>query len=151
MLLFLSMMAYGAENCVLDTCDDASSAATSSQSVLEEPLTLCSASPRTGWFRDGYCRTDTQDRGVHVVCAAMTQEFLGFTKAQGNDLSTPYPASNFPGLKPGDRWCLCASRWLEAHRAGKAPTPILSATHRKALTIIPKQTLQSAANRPADP
>ena len=87
----------------------------------------------------------TATRGVHVVCATMTDAFLTYTKAQGNDLSTPAPRSNFPGLKAGDKWCLCASRWLQAHRAGSAPTPVLEATHEKALQIIPKPILYKAA------
>ena len=88
--------------------------------------------PLTGWYRDGYCRTDHRDYGVHTVCASMTSDFLQFTKSQGNDLSTPRPPS-FPGLNPGDRWCLCASRWEEARRAGKAPDVVLEATNGASL------------------
>ena len=89
------------------------------RSVADTPLQVCSTKPMTGWFRDGYCRTQSADKGRHVVCAEMTQEFLDFTRRRGNDLSTP--RGRFVGLKPGDRWCLCALRWREAHEAGKAP------------------------------
>jgi len=92
--------------------------------------------PLTGWFRDGCCKTDDHDRGRHVVCAQMTETFLTFTKARGNDLSTPAPGYNFPGLKPGDRWCLCAVRWKEALDAGCAPPVVLSSTHKKALEYV---------------
>ena len=88
--------------------------------VLGGPLRLCCSSPMTGWFRDGYCRTDDNDTGRHVVCAKMTSEFLEFSKSRGNDLMTPRPPS-FPGLVEGDKWCLCAMRWVEAFEAGKAP------------------------------
>jgi uncharacterized protein (DUF2237 family) len=90
----------------------------------------------TGFFRDGFCHTNDQDRGVHVVCAEMTTDFLTHTKLQGNDLSTPKPQYNFPGLQPGDRWCLCAARWQEAHDAGVAPKVVLDATHTKSLQTI---------------
>lgn len=86
----------------------------------------------TGWFRDGCCNTDAQDRGSHTVCAQMTSEFLRFSKAVGNDLSTPVPQFGFPGLKPGDRWCLCASRWAQAFEAGVAPPVVLVSTHARA-------------------
>lgn len=104
-----------------------------SRNVLGGPLLTCSLKPRTGWLRDGCCRTNEQDRGSHVVCAQMTAEFLAFSQARGNDLSTPVPAYGFPGLKPGDRWCLCASRWAEALAAGNAPRVVLAATHEAAL------------------
>ena len=91
------------------------------RNVLGGPLELCGVAPLTGFFRDGYCCTGPQDAGRHVVCASVTEEFLEYTKARGNDLSSPAPAYGFPGLRPGDRWCLCASRWSEALRAGKAP------------------------------
>jgi uncharacterized protein len=103
------------------------------QNVLGGPLETCCADPMTGFYRDGRCSTGAGDVGVHVVCAEMTAEFLEFTKAQGNDLSTPMPAYQFPGLKPGDCWCLCASRWKEAMDAGVAPPVVLAATHAAAL------------------
>ena len=96
----------------------------------------------TGYFRDGCCHTDPQDRGLHVVCAVMTAEFLGFSREQGNDLSTPMPDYDFPGLKPGDRWCLCAMRWLEAYAAGMAPKVDLEATHLNALGVVSLNQLQ---------
>lgn len=99
----------------------------------------------TGYFRDGCCSTDESDYGLHVVCAVMTYEFLAYTKAQGNDLSTPMPAYNFPGLKPGDRWCVCAARWKEALYENVAPPVILEACHLKALEIVPLETLQAHA------
>lgn len=90
----------------------------------------------TGFYRDGKCRTGPGDTGSHVVCAIMTQEFLDFTRSRGNDLSTPMPYFNFPGLKAGDRWCLCASRWKEAYKAGMAPPVVLEATHEKVLEFV---------------
>ena len=101
--------------------------------VLGTALKPCCTSPTTGYFRDGFCRTIQEDSGTHIVCAIVTKDFLEFTKAQGNDLSTPIPQWNFPGLKEGSKWCLCVSRWLEAERAGKAPFVVLEATHQKAL------------------
>lgn len=106
------------------------------KNVLGEALQLCCNDPKTGFYRDGFCHTGPDDAGVHVVCAHMTDEFLEFTKAQGNDLSTPMPAYGFPGLREGDRWCLCASRWKEALEAGVAPPVVLGATHEKALQIV---------------
>ncbi len=107
-----------------------------SRNVLGGSLRACCFEPLTGFYRDGYCRTGPGDSGSHVVCAIMTEDFLGFTRSRGNDLSTPLPYFNFPGLKPGDRWCLCASRWREAYHAGVAPPVILEATHQKALEIL---------------
>merc|ERR1712002_581933 len=104
-------------------------------------LQLCSTDPLTGWRRDGYCKTYRHDYGTHVVCAEMTQEFLDFTRSRGNDLSTPKPQWRFPGLKPGDKWCLCALRWREAFRNDKAPKLDVRATHSKALTYVAKSTL----------
>jgi uncharacterized protein (DUF2237 family) len=101
--------------------------------VLGTALKSCCNSPATGYFRDGFCRTIQEDSGTHIVCAIVTQEFLEFTKSRGNDLSTPIPHWNFPGLKSGSKWCLCISRWLEAERIGKAPFVDLEATHQKAL------------------
>jgi uncharacterized protein len=104
-----------------------------SRNVLGEPLESCSLKPVTGFFRNGCCDTSREDVGSHTVCAVMTADFLAFSKAQGNDLSTPMPEYGFPGLKPGDRWCLCAPRWQEAFAAGQAPRVALRATHEGAL------------------
>ncbi len=113
--------------------------------VLGTPLQLCSLAPLTGFFRDGCCRTDPSDRGLHVVCTVITAEFLAFSKAQGNDLSTPHPEYGFAGLKPGDRWCLCAERWREAFEMGKAPDVVLDATHISALAVVFLEQLKSHA------
>lgn len=102
--------------------------------VLGTPLVPCSFNPKTGFYRDGCCRVGDDDLGVHAVCAVMTAEFLAFSKRAGNDLSTPMPQYGFPGLKPGDRWCLCAPRWQEAHEAGAAPQVVLQSTHQAALS-----------------
>jgi uncharacterized protein len=104
------------------------------RNVLGEPLDLCSNKPMTGFFRDGCCDTSQEDFGSHTVCAVMSAEFLQFSKSRGNDLSTPVPEFEFPGLKPGDRWCLCAPRWQEAFEAGQAPRVVLRATHEGALS-----------------
>ncbi len=104
------------------------------RNVLGEPLEACSVAPMTGFYRDGCCNTGAEDIGSHTVCAVMTAEFLAFSKSRGNDLSTPMPEVGFPGLKPGDRWCLCAPRWQEAFEAGQAPRIVLRATHEGALT-----------------
>ncbi len=101
--------------------------------VFGMPLEHCCYDPMTGYFRDGFCRTMDADTGTHVVCARVTAEFLDFSKKRGNDLTTPVPQWQFPGLKPGDQWCLCISRWLEAEEAGMAPPVVLEATHQKAL------------------
>ena len=103
------------------------------RNVLGGPLGICSTSPMTGFFRDGCCNTAPQDVGSHTVCVVLTAEFLAFSKASGNDLSTPVPEWGFPGLKPEDRWCLCAPRWQEAFEAGMAPRVVLTATHEGAL------------------
>lgn len=105
--------------------------------LLGEDLELCSLDPMTGFLRNGCCDAHIQDGGAHTVCAVMTAEFLEFSKERGNDLSTPRPEFGFDGLKPGDRWCLCAARWREAYEAGKAPRIVLRATHREAATIVP--------------
>jgi uncharacterized protein len=115
------------------------------RNVLGGPLQPCSFDPNTGFFRDGHCHTCEQDHGSHTVCAVMTAEFLAFSKSRGNDLSTPMPQYDFPGLKPGDHWCLCAARWLEAAEAGKAPQVNLEATHEAALAIVPLEALQEHA------
>ena len=104
-----------------------------SRNVLGEPLESCSIDPVTGFFRNGCCDTSAEDVGSHTVCVVTTAEFLAFSKARGNDLSTPMPQWGFPGLKPGDRWCLCAPRWQEAFAAGQAPRVALRATHEGAL------------------
>lgn len=109
--------------------------------VLDEPLESCSTAPMTGFFRDGACNTCAEDTGSHTVCAVMTAEFLAYSKYVGNDLSTPRPEFAFPGLKPGDRWCLCAGRFLQAADEGAAPKVNLSATHRRALEIVPLDVL----------
>jgi uncharacterized protein (DUF2237 family) len=111
------------------------------RNVLGGPLAPCSNDPVTGFFRDGHCHTCSQDHGSHTVCAVMTAEFLAFTKLAGNDLSTPVSQYGFPGLKPGDRWCLCAGRWLEACRAGHAPKVVLEATNEAALEVVPLDLL----------
>jgi uncharacterized protein (DUF2237 family) len=110
--------------------------------VFGEPLIGCCSDPMTGFYRDGYCRTSNADTGTHVVCAVMTDDFLEYTKSKGNDLSTPIPAYQFPGLKPGDKWCLCVNRWLEAEKAGKAPNIDLKATDQKALDFTDLEHLK---------
>jgi uncharacterized protein len=108
----------------------------SDRNVVGGNLLSCSNDPVTGFFRDGCCSTGPEDLGSHTVCAMMTEEFLAFSRESGNDLSTPRPEWGFPGLQPDDRWCVCASRWLEAHRAGVAAPVVLAATHERALEII---------------
>ena len=113
--------------------------------VLGEPLHPCSFDPRTGFFRDGCCNTGPEDRGRHTVCVRVTEDFLAFSRAHGNDLSTPRPEYGFSGLRPGDRWCLCAARWLQALEAGAAPKVILASTHRATLEIVPLEVLSAYA------
>ncbi len=113
--------------------------------VLGGELQTCCTSPMTGFYRTGVCVTGFQDIGTHVICAQITAEFLTFTKSQGNDLSTPVPAYNFPGLQPGDKWCLCASRWREALSMGVAPPVDLAATHHRALDFVSITDLQQHA------
>ncbi|WP_299588610.1 DUF2237 domain-containing protein [uncultured Tateyamaria sp.] len=113
-----------------------------SVNVLGDPLALCGTDPVTGFFRDGHCNTCAADQGSHTVCAVMTAEFLAFSKYVGNDLSTPRPEFRFAGLKPGDSWCLCASRFLQAHDEGCAPKVNLAATHRRALEIVSLEVLR---------
>jgi uncharacterized protein len=113
--------------------------------VLGEPLELCSLNPMTGFYRDGCCDTGREDVGSHTVCAVMTAEFLDFSKSRGNDLSTPLPELGFPGLKPGDRWCLCAPRWQEAFEALQAPRVVLRATHEGALSYCSLADLKRLA------
>ncbi|WP_210423616.1 DUF2237 family protein [Croceivirga thetidis] len=106
------------------------------KNVLGTELEACCFEPKTGFYRDGFCKTGIDDVGTHVVCSIMTEEFLRFSNSRGNDLSTPIPYYQFPGLKPGDKWCLCVSRWKEAYEAGLAPFVILEATHEKALNYV---------------
>jgi uncharacterized protein (DUF2237 family) len=113
--------------------------------VLGGALSPCSAEPLTGFFRDGYCNTCAEDTGSHTVCAVMTAEFLAYSKYVGNDLSTPRPEFRFAGLRPGDRWCLCAGRFLQAHEEGCAPEVDLTATHARALEIVPLAVLEERA------
>lgn len=113
--------------------------------VFGEPLEICSLNPRTGFYRTGCCDTGSDDHGVHTVCAVMTADFLAFSKSRGNDLSTPVPEYGFPGLMPGDRWCLCAARWREAFEAGCAPRLVLQATHQRTLQIAPLDILKGHA------
>jgi uncharacterized protein len=118
---------------------------TPQRNVFGEPLAVCSNAPLTGFFRDGCCNTSVEDVGSHTVCSIMTDDFLAFSKAAGNDLSTPHPEYGFPGLKAGDRWCLCAGRWRQAFDAGAAPRVVLAATHERALEIIPLKDLKRFA------
>lgn len=113
--------------------------------VLGDPLEPCSRDPLTGFFRDGHCNTCYEDQGTHTVCAIMTAEFLAFSKYVGNDLSTPRPDYGFTGLTPGDQWCLCAARFLQAHDEGCAPKVHLAATHQRTLDIVPLRILKQHA------
>lgn len=113
-----------------------------SKNVLGNELKLCGCDPMTGWYRNGYCDTDESDHGIHTVCAIVTKEFLHFSISKGNDLSTPMPDFGFKGLNPGDRWCLCAARWLEAFKAGFACPIDLDSTHEETLAIIPLDILK---------
>lgn len=120
--------------------------------VLGGELVACSIDPVTGWFRDGSCRTSPQDRGSHTICAVMTGEFLEHQSSIGNDLTTPMPQYRFPGLAPGDRWCVTAPNWLLAHRAGVAAPVVLAATAAAVLSIVPLEVLQEhGIDVPADP
>jgi uncharacterized protein (DUF2237 family) len=111
------------------------------KNVFGKPLKICCTNPMTGYFRDGSCRTVSEDTGTHTVCAVMTDEFLSFSASRGNDLITPIPHYQFSGLKKGDKWCLCVSRWIEAEKVGKAPKLILEATHEKTLEYAPLDLL----------
>lgn len=115
------------------------------KNVLGTALETCSRSPLTGFTRNGKCETGPEDFGLHVLCAEVTAEFLAFSKARGNDLSTPHPDWHFPGLKPGDRWCLCVTRWKEALEAGVAPPVVLEATHPSTLEFVSLEDLQQHA------
>jgi len=112
------------------------------ENIFGEKLTTCSDHPKTGYFRDGCCNTSRQDVGSHTVCVEVTKEFLEYSRFCGNDLSTPVPEFGFPGLKPGDRWCLCAARWMEAFENGMPPRVILRSTHKRALEIAPLEVLR---------
>ena len=115
------------------------------RNVLGTELQTCSTDPMTGFYRDGCCATGPEDQGSHTVCAVVTEAFLAFSKSRGNDLTTPRPQWGFPGLKPGDHWCLCAARWREAHEAGCALNVRLEATHERALDIIDIEALETHA------
>ena len=117
----------------------------SQKNILGRSLSACCYEPKTGYFRDGYCRTDKGDHGLHILCAEMTAGFLEFSRGRGNDLSTPRPEFDFPGLKPGDRWCLCALRWKEAWEKNKAPPVVLEACEETLLEIIPLEVLKQYA------
>jgi uncharacterized protein (DUF2237 family) len=118
---------------------------TADRNVLGDPLIPCSTDPMTGFYRDGCCRSSDDDHGVHSVCCVMTDDFLAFSKAVGNDLSTPRPQWGFPGLNAGDRWCLCAARWRQADEAGMAPKVVLAATHVRTLDICELDRLRAHA------
>ena len=120
------------------------------RNVLGTPLLPCSFDPLTGWTRDGCCHTDAQDAGSHVICARMTPAFLNHQMERGNDLITPRPEARFPGLKPGDRWCVCALRWREAYEAGYAPPVVLQSTHERALEYVLLDWLHKSAPAEAD-
>ena len=115
------------------------------RNVMGEPLAPCGHDPLTGFYRDGCCNTGPEDLGAHTICAEVTAEFLDYSAREGNDLSAPQPQAGFPGLKPGDRWCLCAVRWQQARRAGCAPPVILEATHEGTLEIVPFEDLRAYA------
>jgi len=115
--------------------------------VFGTPLESCSRDPLTGFYRDGCCHTGPDDLGVHTVCVVATEAFLAFSREVGNDLSTPRPEYRFPGVRPGDRWCLCASRWQQAWEAGHAPPVVLTATHEATLDIVPLKSLVAHAHR----
>lgn len=112
------------------------------KNILGTDLQLCCSDPVTGFFRDGYCNTNQMDQGTHVICAVVTEAFLAFTKSRGNNLTTPRPEHQFPGLKPGDGWCLCALRWREAFEAGVAPSIKARSTHERALEFVPIEILE---------
>ncbi|MDG0970312.1 MAG: DUF2237 domain-containing protein [Porticoccaceae bacterium] len=115
------------------------------KNVFGETIEICCSNPLTGYFRDGFCHTSEYDRGSHTVCAIISEEFLVFSHSRGNDLTTPRPEFEFPGLKPGQSWCLCAGRWLEAHEAGFAPKIHLQRTNSEALNIVPMKLLKQYA------
>lgn len=114
--------------------------------VLGKKMTQCGCEPMTGWYRDGFCKTDVNDRGMHTVCAVVTDEFLEFIAEAGNDLITPSPQFGFPGLKAGDHWCVCAGSWLQAYKAGVACPVSLESTHEETLAVIPLSALEKHAH-----
>ena len=115
------------------------------RNVHGQPLEICSLEPLTGFYRDGYCNTGPEDLGSHTVCTVVTADFLAHQRAIGNDLSTPYPQYGFPGLKPGDRWGVCAGRWLQSYEAGIEAPVVLAATNEAALSIVPREALEACA------
>lgn len=122
------------------------------RNVLGGRLETCSLSPRTGFYRDGCCNTGPEDLGLHVVCTQVTRDFLAFARRQGNDLVTPAPEYGFPGLKPGDRWCVCAATWRQAYEAGVASPVVLAATNEETLAVVPLEVLRElAVDSPAGP
>ena len=135
-LLIFLILTYGVPSMAKEEIKDRA------KNILGTELQSCCTEPMTGFFRNGYCNTNQMDQGTHVVCAIVTDEFLDFTRSRGNDLSTPRPEFQFPGLKSGDGWCLCALRWKEAYEAGVAPPLKPKATHEKALKFIPKEELE---------
>ena len=152
MLSLYGKIGVAEENCLLDSCPTVDSTP-KELNVLNNTLEPCSTDPLTGFYRDSFCRTGTNDRGVHVVCSEMTSEFLDYTKQQGNDLSTPAPQYGFPGLTPGDKWCLCAARWKEAQKNSVAPPVVLKSTSTVALQTVPLSLLlnesqPSSSNQP---
>lgn len=155
-ILLLSLFCYSQKKLVVQSKENCGTVKnknqiikmeTTQKNVLGTQLKLASIDPLTGFFRTGYCNTDANDRGLHVVAAVVTDEFLQFSKSNGNDLITPYPANNFPGLKAGNVWCLCVLRWKEALAAGVAPPVILEATNIKALEYV---TLEELTNKKAN-
>jgi uncharacterized protein (DUF2237 family) len=124
----------------------------SDRNVLGEPLEPCGIDPVTGFYRDGHCTTGAEDRGSHTICAVVTSEFLAHQRSIGNDLTTPMPAYHFPGLVPGDRWCVTAANWLRAHEDGAAAFVVLASTHERALDVVPMAALREhAVDVPSDP
>jgi len=115
------------------------------RNVLGGPIDPCSMAPLTGFYRDGCCNTGPEDLGLHIVCVQVTREFLDFARGQGNDLVTPAPQFGFPGLQPGDRWCVCAATWRQAYEAGVAPPVVLRATHEETLAVVPLSALKAHA------
>ena len=124
-----------------------SPATSAARNVLGAPLAPCGCQPLTGWYRNGFCETAPSDRGQHSICCVMSESFLTYSKAQGNDLSTPVPAFRFPGLKPGDHWCVCAPRWKQAYEDGMAPPVRLEATEESALAVVTLDQLREHAHQ----
>jgi uncharacterized protein len=141
----VSLQFWGRQSVLRDERGNGGRRPVPARNVLGEPLEICSFKPMTGFYRDGCCNTGQEDVGSHTVCAVMTAEFLAYSKSCGNDLSTPVQEFGFPGLKPGDRWCLCAPRWHEAFEASQAPRVVLRATHEGALTYCKLAELKRLA------